>query len=193
MRRLLSILLLTFAAPLTLLAGDGETPAAPAPSPRGGPNAGFTQLFQITLLRAAISGSEELVGVPKNAEKAIRDVRDFLPFKSYKLLDSTLIRAEKGSKASTRLDGVPPQQYDVRLVYTSSASSGKLSILSFFEVFAVRPPGGTPLPSGVAPQAERPVISTSFSVDVGETIVVGSSKLGGDEALIVLLTALPNT
>jgi hypothetical protein len=36
------------------------------------------------------------------------------------------------------------------------------------------------------------VIDTSFSMDVGETVVVGTSRLrGGSRALIALLTAVP--
>lgn len=34
------------------------------------------------------------------------------------------------------------------------------------------------------------VIDTSFTMDVGETVVVGTSRLEGDKALIVLLTAV---
>lgn len=191
MKRLLSILLLTFTASLAF-ADEAEAPTPPPPAPRAAVSGGHTQLFQIILLRGATSGSEELVGLPKNAERAIRDVRDFLPFKSYKLLDSALIRLEKGMAGAARVEGIPPQQYDVKLAFETSASSGKLSIWSF-EIFAIRAPGAIPLPRGVAPQAERPVIATSFSIDVGETIVVGSSRLGGDQALIVLFTAVPKT
>ena len=37
-----------------------------------------------------------------------------------------------------------------------------------------------------------PMIDTSFTMDVGETVVVGTSRLaGGDKALIALLTAVP--
>jgi hypothetical protein len=36
------------------------------------------------------------------------------------------------------------------------------------------------------------VIDTSFTMDVGETVVVGTSRVaGGDKALIALLTAVP--
>jgi hypothetical protein len=36
------------------------------------------------------------------------------------------------------------------------------------------------------------LLSTSFSIRKGETVVVGTSKLDGhDRALVVLLTALP--
>jgi hypothetical protein len=37
----------------------------------------------------------------------------------------------------------------------------------------------------------RPLLSTTFSMELGETVVVGTSKLDGpDKALVVLLTAL---
>jgi hypothetical protein len=188
MKRILLLLMLA----LPLFAADFEAPAPPTlaaqPTPHPSALTGRTQLFQIILLRAAVSGSEELTGLPKNAEKAIRDVRDFLPFKSYKLLDSGLVRAEESMQTGLRLEGVYPQQYDVKLSFQQSGT--KLSIW-FFSIYPVRSKSGPPLGPGIAPEAERPVIQTSFSVDVGETIVVGSSKLGGDQALVVLFTAVP--
>jgi hypothetical protein len=39
--------------------------------------------------------------------------------------------------------------------------------------------------------AGRPVVATSFSMDTGETVVVGTSRVQGDKALILLLTAVP--
>ena len=45
--------------------------------------------------------------------------------------------------------------------------------------------GGRPRPTDM-------VIDTSFTMDVGETVVVGTSRLkGGTKALITLLTAVP--
>jgi hypothetical protein len=182
MKRLLLVLMTMIALPLA--ASDNEAPAADTtPKAAGGPN----QLFQVVLLRGATSGNSEIVGLPKNAEKAIRDMRDFLPFKSYHLLDSALFRVQEIGKA--RLGGIPPQQYEVRVAYRN-LPNGKLSVWDF-KIVAVKPPGTTPLPPGVAPEAERAIIDTSFTIDIGETIVVGSSKLGGDQALIVLFTALP--
>ena len=34
------------------------------------------------------------------------------------------------------------------------------------------------------------IIDTSFTMDVGETVVVGTSRVAGDKALIALLTAV---
>jgi hypothetical protein len=39
----------------------------------------------------------------------------------------------------------------------------------------------------------RTVIDTSFTMDIGETVVVGTSRLQGDKALIALLTAVAST
>ena len=178
--------------PLAAFAADLDEATPPPPAPTGGASTVRNQLFQVILLRAAVNGPEEIVGIPKNAEKAIRDVKDFLPFKSYRLLDSTLIRVDDQIGGKVRVDGIPPQQYDVSVAWRP-VSANRLSIWNF-SVMPVRQirPGAVPLPRGVAPEADRPVIETAFAVDLGETIVVGSSKLGGDEALVVLFTALPN-
>jgi hypothetical protein len=183
MKRLMILLVMLIALPLA--ADDSEAPPAAQPTPKA--SSGRNQLFQVILLRGSTTGSEEIAGLPKNAEKAVRDIRDFLPFKSYKLLDSGLLRVMDTGK--TRLVGIPPQQYEVRVAYRD-LPNGKLSIWDF-NIVAMKPANATPLPRGVAPEAERAVIDTSFTIDIGETIVVGSSKLGGDQALIVLFTALP--
>lgn len=38
--------------------------------------------------------------------------------------------------------------------------------------------------------SSRAIIDRSFTIDVGETVVVGTSRLGGDKALIALVTAV---
>jgi hypothetical protein len=40
------------------------------------------------------------------------------------------------------------------------------------------------------PVAARPIIDSSFTMDAGETVVVGTSRLGGDKALIAIVTAV---
>lgn len=135
-----------------------------------------TQLFQIILLRGSATGVDDLARLPKNAEKAVADMREFLPFRSYQILDSGLLRSEEGG--TLRLDGVPPQQYDVRIAFKMDGE--RLSVWHF-EVAPAAPASAQPV---------KPVISTEFAIERGETIVVGSSKLRGGEALIVLFTAV---
>jgi hypothetical protein len=43
------------------------------------------------------------------------------------------------------------------------------------------------------PMGRRAMIDTSFTMDIGETVVVGTSRLKGDKALIALLTAVAST
>ncbi len=53
--------------------------------------------------------------------------------------------------------------------------------------------GGRPSARGGSESESRnSIIDTSFAMDVGETVVVGTSRLkGGSKALIALLTAVP--
>ena len=53
-------------------------------------------------------------------------------------------------------------------------------------------PRGAGPKEGPPDRRARPMIDTSFTMDVGETVVVGTSRIaGGDKALIALLTAVP--
>jgi hypothetical protein len=44
--------------------------------------------------------------------------------------------------------------------------------------------------AGVTPAPKASVIDSTFSMDIGETVVIGTSSLKGDKALIALLTAV---
>jgi hypothetical protein len=47
--------------------------------------------------------------------------------------------------------------------------------------------------AAVAGDSVSPIIDSSFTMDAGETVVVGTSRLGGDKALIALVTAVRRT
>ena len=64
----------------------GRVPVAPSPSERR------TYSFQISLLLADIQGGPGSEGLSKNAQKALEDLKEFLPFKSYRLLDFAWLR-----------------------------------------------------------------------------------------------------
>lgn len=182
MKRLLLLLLCTTAA----FAQETPAPPAPTPTPTPRPSAAGqeTQLFQVVLLRASRQGPESVDDVPKSARKALEDIRDFLPFKRYQLVDSGLMRLVEGLQGRILLSS-----YEVAMTFEEKDK--KLAVW-FFSVYPVKPKGGQPLPPGHAPEAVKPLISTSFSIVRGETVVVGSSKIDGDEALVVLLTAVPS-
>jgi hypothetical protein len=197
-------------------------------------------------------------------------MKDFLPYKSYRFLDTQWTLCCGRSATVTRLRGPDEQDYDLELS-PGSGADGK-----WYVRFALREPAGVTAPTegasgnrgrdeiaeqesalgsqlsaiseletrlqtlrarrsenhpeaqrmraeiaemeralAVARQrAEKPraaqreraaarlvsemrhgraIIDTSFTMDIGETVVVGTSRLKGDKALIALLTAVPSS
>ena len=189
---------------VALLLTVAAVEAASTDDPNRKPLPASTRLFQVTLVEATIKGEAVSEGIPKVALDSLSGMRDFLPYKGYRLLDSGLIRMHIRSNAHTTLKGPKGKALEVglRVDWDAGAdgASGEGFDLSFreFHIIEMNEPevpgvtkgsstGGTP-----APAARRTLISTSFGMDIGETLVVGSSRLDGDQsALIVLVTALP--
>jgi hypothetical protein len=217
------------------------------------------QGFGVVLLLGDTQASSSPDNVPISARKALSDMRDFLPYKSYQVLDVQWTRC-CGSPTTSRLRGADDQDYELQ-VRSNPAADGRL-----FVQFLLREPGtGDTLDKGLSDshprsleaKAEvqkelfmlerelsdlsvqkekaaamvpiggmspeeakrisaqhtlvarriaelrkavntsapvkregRTVIDTSFGMDVGETVVVGTSRLkGGNRALIAILTA----
>ena len=193
------------------LSGSGLASAQGNTAPEEIPD---TRLVQINLLAASKSGDSDLSDLPINTRKAIEDIKDFLPFKSYKILDTSLVRAlvtsprRGGRMAKTFMTGPDGAKLQIELSLTGEKNSNELyvhrfevgqDIMSRFRPMPLTPEQERQVNPGapaIAPRAELldmgALISTSFTATVGQTVVVGSSRLnGGDEALIVLFTALP--
>jgi hypothetical protein len=136
-----------------------------------------TQRFQLVLLAASPKPNGAPPSLAPGAQKALDDIREFLPFKSYRILDASLIRVAQDDVAHGRIAGLGGNSYKVGLRFRSGGTDGrKLAIDGF----------------GLDDQGDRDLIQTSFAMDVGETVVVGTSSVGGsEEALVAILTALP--
>lgn len=261
-----------------LLAGATAAHARQAPEPfkknPETPSVAGPQGFSVVLLLGDVApGVESQDGIPAAARRALVDMKDFLPYKSFRLLDSQWTLCCSGSTSViTRLRGVDDQEYELELRATLHPDmrnfGGNASELStrfvlresdskvpidrtkdkvasaavdarvaqiHQEVFALeRERADLALQSanfrkqvdvGMKDPAEkrrvdeqlglvverinvlkrelgaismakgsgdgRPVIDTSFRMNVGETVVVGTSRLkGGTRALIALLTAV---
>ena len=254
------------------------------------------QGFSVVLVLGDLDGtSTGADNVPVAARKALTDMKDFLPYKSYRLLDTVWILSGDTTNTSSRLRGpevsVPGspgagiwREYELVLsaspVPAGSTANGRLLIAfqlrdpsASAQMFTrvretaagARATSSTPsidhmraelnqraesarLEAGVAreraelerlraqleqkpetPQDQtrqrvverqavlerlvrelavargiaagtlvaiakdlpRTVIDTGFSMNIGETVVVGTSRVQGDKAIIVLLTAVP--
>jgi hypothetical protein len=149
-----------------------------------------TQNLQILLLSAALKPSATPgPDIPENAQKAVADLKKFLPFKSYQLVDAAWLSATEGQAAQGRLNGSGGAAYQVKMRFRMTGDSSVPSLyMDHFELsqeMTVQMKDG-PTFTG------RDLIQTTFSLKEGETIVVGSSKAdGADGALVVLLTAVP--
>ena len=210
------------------------------------------QGFSVVLVLGELQGTATSDSVPAAARKALADMKDFLPYKSYRLLDTQWTLCCGRSGIVTRLRGPEEQDYDLELDPNPSDTSGKWNvrftlrdpiagvargespaadlsaslvaqraeleakIRTLKERYSDTHPEVLQLKSQlaalerqqeqirleeaatkryrlVASSARRAIIDTSFTMDIGETVVVGTSRLKGDKALIALLTAVPST
>ena len=208
------------------------TPAwAQAPASSG------LQGFSIVLVLGDVQDGATSDNIPAAARAALADLKDFLPYRSYRVLDTAWVLASSATRqdVSSRLQGPDEQPYEVTLVRTPVGPS------SLQVGFEMRESNGNAdrraaergalMKKQLAQLAEqlrraeaaqnRPeidatrqriidiefeieslqrdvryssggatLIDTSFTMSLGETVVVGTSRMrGGNKALIVLLTA----
>ena len=253
-----------------------QQPAGRTPSAGRDTTMSQLQGFNIVLLVGeSQSSGASIEDVPATARKALNDMRDFLPFKHYRVLDSqwTSCCADSGRNTiAGRVQGVMAAAgssqggADVRLLprtYNFVLQVGPaISRLSVF--FSLQPEGASrsgqtatlsvareqelekrlfdlrreldqledEIPRrvkerngnhpeiqtlqaqqrrvqqriaetvneissakahGDTDRAARSLIDSNFTMDVGETVVVGTSRLGGDKALIAIVTAARKT
>jgi hypothetical protein len=260
MRSLRMIRLALCVSALSLAASPAAGQARQQPVPTA--PAGLTTLqgFSVVLVLGGLSDGGEpfAADVPRGAARALKDMADFLPYRSYRLLDSAWILTTGAGRVTNRVKGVDNHIYEAT-VESSATAAPRMNVK-----FALRDTG-----AATAATAEREraaanadadllslvetarltqevaglegevaqlqqkldvthpdvarkrveinekkrrlelltmrqksrktadwltasrLIDTSFTMDVGETVVVGTSRLQGDAALIVLLTAVP--
>ena len=192
------------------------------------PQRGFSVVLLLGETQAASSG-DSLPPAPA-LRKALADVKDFLPYKSYRVLDSQWLRG-----GSTRMKGLDDQEYDVDLVVdtipmvplctkdcvlnvlfhlqevgaaaNSSEEFGRSMQVAELEKQRASLQAKMPAAQGAMIQEmkarldqvekqirlarARKLIDSRFQMALGETVVVGTSKIGGgDKGLVVLLTSV---
>lgn len=248
---------------------DGQVPVPFQPARKADVQAAHwpmrqIQGFHVVLLVGEMQPGATSAGddLPAGARRALADMREFLPYKQYRVLDAQWNSCCSGgkSKVSGRLQGViaiPGPNNSMQLVprpylfSITATDSGRAIETRFTLVSDDHGRAHSVDPSAVAEverrlknieedlatmavrvretqqrvevgtasqiqlremqdrytqmkreaeamqtQLERtdlpgglPVMDSSFSMDAGETVVVGTSRLGGDKALIALVTA----
>ena len=242
----------------TMMPMPQETP--PARPGQAGPTLESLGMrgFSVALVLGEMQGTSSADTLPAGAKRAINDMKDFLPYKSYRMLDAswTMCCAGRHGSVSGRLQGIEDTEYSFN-VYIQGVTGSKMMVgFQLREVQASaeeavlhtitrterereltesrrqleaaeqelaalkRKDLGDNHPQVQAARVRREnarrrldelessvdrrrpvsvrsgtkqVMDSSFSMDVGETVVIGTSRLKGDKALIVLLTAASRT
>jgi hypothetical protein len=148
-----------------------------------------TQEFRVILLNA--NRGSEMPELPGDAQAALADVRDMTAYTGFELIDSALIRTSGGGSMALGLAG----SFQVELYFAGDPREHASLLIERFELgyAPVYWADGDPAEGGGQPFLgdSRTVLSSQFGIDLGETVVVGTSRMnGGDSALVVLLTAL---
>jgi hypothetical protein len=191
--------------------------------------------FSVVLLLGETQGAAAGDGLPPapGLRKALADVKDFLPYRNYKTLDTQWLRS-----GSTRMKGPDDQEYDVevgdvdqiipnplrpkdgvikvafklqevgaamnaseeygRSVQITDMQNQIASLRSRMAENTGAAPGLQEMKGRISQLEKqirlakaRKLIDSQFEMEPGETVVVGTSKIGGgDKGLVVLLTAV---
>jgi hypothetical protein len=208
MKRLRTLALLCALASVALAAPvHAQTPrpseaaqAAPA-APVNWGDAPDSLLFHVTLVAASReAGGGGDADLPAGVAKALDDIRDFLPYRGYRVVDAALVRANR--EVHARLAGPDGEPMEAAFLFRAArdrdGGDGGAYLVERFRL--ERTPMAEDLArrardnasDRVAPRVPEPSLDATFRIDRGETVVVGSSRIGdGDGALIVLLTVVP--
>jgi hypothetical protein len=144
--------------------------------------------LQLHLLTAGRGEGALPPGLGEGPRRALQDLASVLGFGRFALLDSALVETTRDAR--THLAGPDGLMLDAGLGVRQVAGLDDEKLL--VELVLIAPgPGEQPEGRGQPPFRPGSLLQTSLSLSSGETVVVGSSRVnGGDEALVLLLTAL---
>jgi hypothetical protein len=211
------------------------------------------QGFGIVLVLGDLQAGPTPDNIPAAARAALADLKDFLPYKGYRVLDTAWILGSTTQlfRATSRLRGADEQSYEVRLTSSPVGAPAPPSLQVKFVMqdsgagdpkaidaahdeaqlktellrlsaarAALEKSGQSVEPNETAEERRQrqlairdrmrdleitintmqnqlqslsigqTLIDTSFNMRLGETVVVGTSRVRGDKALIALLTAV---
>ena len=169
-----SVAFLQAQAPKPAAAGSRDSPASPSGI------ALPVQGFSLVLLLGETQGTIPTQGLSSPARKALSDIREFLPYKGYRLLDTQWVAGKENAIITGRLRGLDDSVYDFILtVFPRAGAAAQGTADAALDHARFRLVAGK---SGI--------LETFFNIHAGETVVVGTSHLQADQALVVLLSAV---
>ena len=122
--------------------------------------------------------------------RALKDLKQFLPYKGYRVLESGWVRTK--TRAELRLGTDPLYLAEIDLRGDRPPGDRSVHVRGFSLTTEIPVLERTDAGQDSTVFRTMEILSTSFTMDIGETVVVGTSKLNGDdEALVVLLTSQP--
>jgi hypothetical protein len=117
--------------------------------------------------------------------QALADLAQLLPYRGYRLVETGWLRAE--NRGQINLGGMPAYvaNFRMKIPVDPEGTSVRMEHFELFHLYTRTSAAG--IEQG---PDQRAIVRTSFTMEIGETVVVGTSRLDGkDEAMVVLLTA----
>lgn len=148
------------------------------------PNVPQTRLFGIILIQGLTAPAPDSEPLPQKTKQVLDEVADFLPYKHFKMLDSSFIRSN--GHATFNLVGPDQQALIANLRIQDHPEKTDTIQVKAFQIIeeTLRFDGEKQYP------AVNEYLNTSFSIKADETIVVGTSRIGKkDSAVIILFSA----
>lgn len=166
---------------------DADTQAAIAETLAAADVARRSLTLRLSLVMADHS-QQETPRLAAAEARALADLRQLLPYRGYRLVESGQLQAE--TTGQIHMGGMPSYAADFRLSGVKTPGSTSVQFQSFELAYTHM---ATDAEGNDRGSRTDMILRTSFTMEVGETVVVGTSRLNGsDEALIVLLTATRN-
>jgi hypothetical protein len=137
-----------------------------------------TQRFHVAVLGASRKEGT-MPDLPPGEAKALADFRKVMTYKSFAVEAETVLQVN--DRARMQLNNI----YDLEVVLANDSNAGGSIIVRKFELRAA-----AAQVSKTGAQSVTTYIETSFSLEKGETIVLGTS-VSDQQARVVLVTALP--
>ena len=165
-------------------------PAGAQAAPGGGAAVRSLKGFNVILLvgDAGNDGTPN-ADMPSSAKAAIEDIRALLPFKRYQMVDSVWLSGSLPRyRATGRVRGPNREEYQVSVKATPPPLRPEPTG-AVYVTFDLQEVSGESTPPPQV-RSTRVLLETSFTMRIGETVVVGTSSARPGVGLIALLNAV---